>query len=123
MIKYVIMDILIDILKSKINDADLEILNIHPQTLLDLMIKYEINLPIIFNDLHMNPNHLYQTFILYLNKTIQKSNDITKTDLNEIIMDFLQTNTVNVQPYKTLLLFYMSNKKILPFMLDYQKLF
>lgn len=100
------------------------IINLDPHYILDLitfkdcMIDPYYLLVKLFN---INEELIYQTFILYLNKTIKITSQPNKIDINEIIDDFLYTrnNLDDINKYYKLFSFYVSNKKLLPFMITY----
>lgn len=72
----------------------------------------------------INENHIYQTFILYLNKTIRINDVIVKFDSDVIIDNFFSSNNYNNKTYinnhyEKLLLFYLKQKQIYPFMIKF----
>ncbi|QKF93636.1 hypothetical protein QKU48_gp0178 [Fadolivirus algeromassiliense] len=101
-----------------------EIIELNPNSILDILMCKEVMIDpyyLLVNLFNVNEELIYQTFILYLNKTISIANEANKININNIINDFFndRKNVININKYHKLFSFYMSNKKILPFMIEY----
>lgn len=67
---------------------------------------------------------IYQAFILYLNKTIMMEDDPIKVNFNKIFSEFFSSDNnkdIPLYKYQKLLTFYLSAKKILPFMVKFEQ--
>ena len=79
-----------------------------------------------YSENNKSQEHVYQQFILYLNKTLTKSETTSMVQLNDIIYDFInkfilkvKTKDIDITPFQKLLLFYLNSKKISPIMMNY----
>ena len=92
---------------------------LNPYNMLNAIFKYKLsNLVMLFDYLKINPIYIYQTYILYLNKTISKIDTIKNTDMRKIIQNFIKCD-IDRNYYEKLLLFYLKERNIPPFMMDY----
>ena len=114
--------------KNKLNkmnvDDLLHIINLNPQSLLDIITYDEslLNPYVVLSKIfHMNDDFIYQSFILYLNKTISIDTSQSQFNINAIVDNFIYHSTFNNQKYKNLFMYYISSKQILPFKIKYQK--
>jgi len=97
-----------------------QVVALNPHGILDVMTYRDwlINPYLLLTELfHINEELLYQTFILYLNKTISQHTQPNKVVIGDIVKDF---GVGDVTRYYGLYSFYMHNKKILPFMSVYK---
>ena len=112
------MDLLL-ISKSQLNNQNI----LNPKILLDMMFKKCLTDPYtLIKFVGLNEDHMYQTFVLYLNKTIEHSPTIANTDLIEIRDNFFKNCSMpdkDLKKYDSLLLFYLKNKKIETFSVKY----
>ncbi len=112
------MDLLL-IPQNELDEKDL----LKPDILLDLMFKKCLtDLYILVKFLGLNEDHIYQAFVLYLNKTIEYSPTVINTDLVEIRDNFFENCNMSdedIKKYDSLLLFYLKNKKIETFSVKY----
>lgn len=82
-----------------------------------LVSPYDVLLK-VFN---VNEELIYQTFILFLNKTIfnnQKTNPLNLTDVFNIF--FINDGQIDHKNYNRLFTYFLSAKKIYPFMIRYE---
>ena len=101
----------------------------HPETLLNIMTyngsilnPYKVLIE-IFN---IPEEFLFQAFILFLNKTVSSEENPLKINIDSIYGSFFINykkiiNEIPIDKYHKLLMFYMSSKKILPFMLKFNQ--
>jgi len=76
---------------------------------------------VLLNVFHVNEELIYQTFILFLNKTIlnnHKTNPLNLTDVFENF--FIRNHQINHKNYNRLFTYFLSAKKIYPFMIKYE---
>lgn len=97
--------------------------NITPEVLLDIFTsKYCFSNPynILLNIFNVNEELIYQTFILFLNKTITNNHETNPLNLDNVFNNFFINNsTIDHQKYNRLFTYYLSAKKIYPFMIRY----
>lgn len=101
-----------------------EIIKLNPYYLLDIMTFSDCMIDpyyLLIKLFKVNEEVLYQTFILYLNKTITIHNKSNKININTIINNFfyMKKNVIDINKYYKLFSFYLSNKKLLPFMINF----
>lgn len=77
---------------------------------------------VLLNIFKINEELIYQTFILFLNKTIFNNHTINQLDLNNIFGDFfINHSAINHKKYNRLFTYFLSAKEIYPFMINYEK--
>ena len=101
-----------------------EIIKLNPYYLLDIMTFTDSMLDpyyLLIKLFKVNEEVIYQTFILYLNKTITIHNKSNQVNINTIINSFfyMKKNVTDINKYYKLFSFYLSNKKLLPFMINF----
>ena len=116
------------------NNYENHLIKLQPYTLLDLFTTKCLLDPyyILINVFNINEEIIYQTFVLYLNKTITKSaldKFIESNESNEsnnfnqeIIINNFFVNSIPARKniYAKLLIIYLKNKQILPFNIAYK---
>jgi hypothetical protein len=109
---------------QKLSENDLaKLKNLEPDMILNIFTHNQcmINPYYLFiKILNTNEEAFYQTFILYLNKSISQNNEIEKIDMSMIIETFFnKCDNVNYANYKRLLNYYLATKRILPYMIKF----
>jgi len=97
--------------------------NITPEYLLNVFTskKCIINpYNVLINIFNINEELIYQTFILFLNKTIFNNHKTNSLNLTDIFNNFfINNNNINHKKYNRLFTYYLSAKEIYPFMINY----
>ena len=116
-------------LLSKLSQNDLyKLIKLDPEFLLNVITydKCLINpYYLLIKLININEEALYQTFILYLNKSISCNTEMEKIDLTNITKTFLINcdnkicTEYTYKKYDKLLTYYISAKKITPFMIKF----
>lgn len=102
---------------------------IDPETVLNILTYKEplLNPYKVLVKIFNAPEELiFQTFILFLNKTVSLEDNPLKINIDLIYQSFFINykkiiNEIPMEKYHKLLMFYMSSNKILPFMLKFNK--
>lgn len=99
-------------------------IKLNPQIILDI-VTYQKHLIdpiyILTNVFNMRETHLFQSFILYLNKCIKTAENMNKLDINKIVGGFISKENRDFDKYKKLLIHYISLKKILPYKIHFNE--
>jgi len=96
------------------------------EMLLDIITydKYIINpYSLLIDIININKEAIHQIFILYLNKSIKLNDEIHKINLNIIPINFFggyNDSNIDHKNYIKLLIYYLTAKKIPPFMIKYE---
>jgi len=114
-----------DVLLKLDTDTLKNIINLRPEMLLDILTYDNCLLDpfyVLLKLFNINEEYIYQTYILYLNKTLINSKDATELDIDKITNGFiLSEEFVDGDKYKNLFMHYCSLRKLLPFMMTYNK--
>ena len=76
----------------------------------------------LLDQFKFNEDSIFQTFILFLNKTVSETEQIVDFKPEEILGDFFNNCNKVPHEYNKLLLNYLNLRKILPFQLSFKKL-
>ena len=107
--------------KKIIANVDIKnIVKFNPYCILDIMTFTDCMInpyDILIHLFHINEELIYQTFILYLNKTVTINNKPNHLDINKIFNNFFQNNKYicSIDKYHKLFSFYLLNKKFRTF--------
>ncbi|ARF11571.1 hypothetical protein Klosneuvirus_2_7 [Klosneuvirus KNV1] len=75
---------------------------------------------VLINIFNINEELIYQTFILFLNKTIFNNHKTNPLNLTDIFKNFfIDNNNIDHKKYNRLFTYYLSAKEIYPFMIKY----
>ena len=106
-------------------DTFKNIMNLRPEMLLDILTYDNCLLDpfyVLLKLFDINEEYIHQTYILYLNKTLLNSKETNELELDKITNGFILFNEfVDVDKYENLFIHYCSLKKLLPFMITYNK--
>lgn len=76
---------------------------------------------VLINIFNINEELIYQTFILFLNKTIFNNHKTNSLNLSDVFKNFfINDNNIDHIKYNRLFTYYLSAKKIYPFMIKYE---
>lgn len=113
-----------DLINIDSNDITL-ITQLNPQSLLDIFTYNNslLNAYFVLSEIfHVSDHCIYQTFTLYLNKTIYINPETTKFNMDTIIGNFVKNdNFIDNLKYKNLFIYYIASKQIFPFKIKYEK--
>ena len=99
------------------------IINLNPRYLADVFTQKCLSDPyhVITKVFKLGEELIYQTYIHYLNKTISVADDITKIDLTQISKCFFINNDAPANKYNTLLLKYLKQRSLPPFIIIFKQ--
>ena len=113
---------------EKLNINYLEnLIKLDSYLILNILIYYDCLLDpfyILLNVFNLNKEIIYQTFVLYLNKSLFQNNINNEIKMNKISEDFLNNNENNdslIMDCNKLLIYYIKAKQIYPFVIKYEK--